>query len=130
MCSHSQECYILFCDEMCSIATELDRSILTYLCESVTGTFQDTFLVEASEGAPDETCGVSVDLLYGLDDTEEGSIALNLLPMVVHSRVNPDSSLVTKGEGLFGMAAQFHLLRICEQQLNNNLEAVDALLGK
>lgn len=120
-CARSQQCTILFCDEICSIVSELDDSIISHLCEEVTNSFQEAFLVEVTDGVPGEV-GVPAEFRYGLDSTEEGSIALNLLPMVVASKTNPEG-------GVVGMAAKFHLLRTCEKQLNGNLEGVDALLG-
>ena len=35
-----------------------------------------------------------------------------------------------KEEGVRGMAARFHLLRVCEQAVNKSLEGIDALLGE
>ena len=61
-----------------------------------------------------------MELLYGLDTVEEGSIALNLLPLVSGGGC----------EGVRGLAARFHLLRVCEATVNQNLEGIDALLGQ
>lgn len=129
-CSRSQQCSILFCDEMCSVVPHLNVSILEHLCEQVTSTFQDTFLVEAANGVPQEV-GLPMGFCYGLDEdvSDDGSIALNLLPMVLASKSSPEGG-AANGDGLIGMAARFHLLRTCEQQLNGNLEGIDALLGK
>ena len=130
-CSRSEECSILFCDEMSCIVAHLEASILGHLSERVTSLFQDAFLLEMTDGAP-QGVGIPLDFLYGLDSTDEGSIVLNVLPMVVAARTGG----MTKGggtkskEGLVGMAALFRLLRKCEKQLNGNLEVIDALLGK
>ena len=62
--------------------------------------------------------GIPLEFSYGLDNTEEGTIALNLLPMVA-----------TSPEKLRAMAAHFHLLCVLVMALHNNLEEVDALLG-
>ena len=119
---------ILFCDEMCGVVSHLDGSLLSFLCEEITNTFQDTFLVEVGDDLPQG--GVAMDYLYGLDSTEEGSIALNLLPMILAAKTSSEGGGVAGGEGLVGMAARFCLLRTCEQQLNGNLEGIDALLGE
>ena len=110
---------------MCLVVSELDSSILEYLCEEITSSFQDTFLAEVAEGVPRDT-PVSMEFLYGLDCTEEGSIALNLLPMIM---AKPEEGGVAGETKLLEMAAKFHLLRTCEQRLNNSLEGIDALLG-
>lgn len=68
-----------------------------------------------------------MNLLYGLDAEEEGSIALNLLPLVMGVGGSGEG---VKGEGVRGMAARFHLLRVCEQAVNKSLEGIDALLGE
>lgn len=120
-CSRSQQCTILFCDEICSVVSELDDAILSHLCEEVTNSFQESYLVEVTDGVP-EGMGVPAEFRYGLDSTEEGSIALNLLPMIVASKTDPEG-------GVVAMAAKFYLLRTCEKQLNGNLEGIDALLG-
>ena len=127
-CSYSGECSVLFCDEMSSVVDHLDSSLLTHLCEKVTNDFQDSLLVEMTDGIP-EGLGIPVEYTHGLDSTDEGSIALNLLPLVIASRRSQEGGVV-KGEGLIDMAARFHLLRKCEQQLNGSLEGIDALLGR
>ena len=75
-----------------------------------------------TDGVPDNS-GIPLEFLYGLDSTDEGSIGLNLLPMVI-------SKDGDGGEGLVAMAAQFRLLRTCEHHMNMSLESIDALLGK
>lgn len=136
-CSRSQQCSILFCDEMSSVVSHLDKPILEHLCEEVTGNFQDGFLLEVADGVP-VGAAVPMEFLYGLDVTDdEGTIALNLLPMVVASNIQPGGggggggcvAETDSGGGLLGMAARFHLLRTCEQQLRGTLEGIDALLG-
>lgn len=128
-CSHSQQCSILFCDEMCLVVSQLDSAILAHLCEEVTTSFQDTFLVEVTDGVPEGVSTVPMEFLYGLDPTDEGSIALNLLPMIVDPKARSGGGVVGETK-LLEMAAKFHLLRTCEQQLNSSLEGIDALLGK
>jgi len=126
-CSHSEECSVLFSDEMSGVVSCLDRSLLEHLGDQVTGKFQETYLVEMADGVS-ERGGVSTEYLYGLDSTDEGSIALNVFPMVVDSRSNGEGR--EKREGLVGMASLFGLLRRCEVQMNGSLDGIDALLGK
>ena len=126
-CSHSEECAVLFSDEMSGVVPCLDHSLLEYLGGQVTEKFQETYLVEIADGVPQKG-GVSMDYLYSLDTTDEGSIALSLFPMVVDDRTSGEGR--EKKEGLVGMASLFRLLRMCEVQLNGNLDGIDALLGK
>ena len=100
-CSRSQQCMILFCDEICLVLSDLDDAIVSHLCVEVMTSFQETFLVEVTEGIP-EGLGFPMEFRFGLDSTEEGSIALNLLPMVVAAKTDPEG-------GVVGMAAKFHL---------------------
>lgn len=126
-CSNSPDSSILFCDEMASAiqAVSLDPAILRHLCDETTSTFQEVFLIEATDLLPTDL-GLPLELAFGLDSSEEGSIAVNLFPLAVKQ----DEKTQERGAVLRGMASQFHLLRICEQTLNGSLEGVDALLGE
>ena len=126
-CSRSPDSLILFCNEMTAAVQSipLDPALLHHLCDETTSIFQDTFLVEVSDPLPTDL-GLPVELAHGLDSTEEGSIAVNLFPLAWRQ----DEKMQEKGSVLRGMAAQFRLLRVCEQILNGSLEGVDALLGQ
>ena len=126
-CSNSPDSNILFCDEMASAvqSVSLDPAILHHLSEETTSTFTDTFLMEVKDPLPTDL-GLPLEFALGLDSSEEGSIAVNLFPLVVQQ----DEKTQERGAALKGMAAQFHLLRVCEQALNGSLEGVDALLGE
>ena len=102
---------------MASVVKYLDVSFLEGLNEKITTMFQDTFLVDTSDSLPDIR-GISLECAHGLDNPDEGTIALNILPMVVSSH-----------ERLRAMAAHFHLLCVIVMAQNNTLEEVDALLG-
>jgi len=80
----------------------------------VTIEFQDDYLVEYNEVLPG-----GVALGYGLDSSDEESIALNLWPLLMNG----------EGEVVRPLAARFHLLCQCEQALHGNLGEIDALLG-
>ena len=116
-CESSAECMIIFCDEMSPVVKSLDHTFLEDLSEKITSLFQDMFLVEITDPLPDIP-GIPLDFCHGLDNSEEGTIALNLLPMVVSST-----------ERVRAMAAHFHLLCVLVMAQNGNLEDVDALLG-
>lgn len=81
----------------------------------MTSSFQDDYLIEASDPLP-----LGLELLYSLDEVEEGLIALNLQPLIGGAGC----------ENVRSMAARFHLLRVCEAAVNKNLEGIDALLGE
>ena len=116
-CENSPECTIIFCDEMASVVKSLDTSFLEGLNEKITSLFQDTYLVEITDPLPTFP-GIPLDFSHGLDNPDEGTIAVNLLPMAVNSH-----------ERLRAMAAHFHLLCVIVMAMNNSLEEVDALLG-
>ena len=126
-CGHSTDSVILFCDEMASVvqSVSLDAAILRHLCDETTSGFQEVFLVEVTDEVPTDL-ELPLELVYGLDTSEEGSIAVNLFPMAVQQ----DDKTQERGGVLRRMASQFHLLRVCEQALNGSLEGVDALLGE
>lgn len=122
-CSASPESAILFSDEMAAVVTQghMAAALLRELAEKTTTEFQDSFLVESCDFLPSSSSSsLPLEIAFGLDSTEEGSIALNLLPLLEGG----------KAAQLCPMAAQFRLLRVCEQQLHANLESVDALLGE
>ncbi len=85
------------------------------VCVQVTSSFQDDYLVDASDPLP-----TGASLIHALDTVDEGCIALNILPLVGGEGA----------EGVRSMAARFHLLKVCEASVNGNLEGIDALLGK
>ena len=126
-CSRLPDSCILFCDEMASVVQSVppDPSILRHLSDETTTTFQDMFLIEASDPLPTDL-ELPLECARGLDSTEEGSIAVNLFPLAVKQ----DEKTQERGGALRAMASQFSLLRVCEQALNGSLEGVDALLGK
>ena len=126
-CSHSPDSSILFCDEMASAvqSASLDQAVLRHLCDETTTSFQDVFLIEITDPLPTDT-DLPLEFVYGLDSSEEGSIALNLFPLVVEQ----SSRTQERGAALRSLCAQFRLLHICEHTLNGVLEGVDALLGE
>ena len=106
-------------------SASLDQAVLRHLCDETTTSFQDVFLIEITDPLPTDT-DLPLEFVYGLDSSEEGSIALNLFPLVVEQ----SSRTQERGAALRSLCAQFRLLRICEHTLNGVLEGVDALLGE
>ncbi len=82
-CSRSPDLSILFYDEMSSVVFRgtLDPALLRHLCEEATSKFQDVYLIESTDSLPVDL-GLPLELVYGLDNVEEGSVAVNLLPLV------------------------------------------------
>ena len=126
-CSHAPDSALLFCDEMASAVqtSVLDPTVLRHILDQTTTAFQDVFLVEVTEPLPTDL-GLPLEFALGLDGPEEGSIAINLLPLAV----TQGGRAGERGAGLRSLAAQFRLLRTCEYRLNGALEGVDALLGE
>lgn len=76
-----------------------------------------------------------IDFVYGLDEAEEGSIALNMLPLLLTAAAATSKTQPVADKppvaSLVCLAPHFRLLRICEQsQHNGDLEGIDALLGE
>ena len=127
-CERSAESVILFSDEMASVVQRrtIDPAILSHLGEEVTTKFQEDYLVELTTDPPQPVNSLPVEFQYSLDQTEDGSIALNLFSLVC---APPGKRGGERGGGVRCMAAQFRLLWVCEKVLKGNLEGVDALLG-
>ncbi|KAL9960552.1 hypothetical protein ACROYT_G034027 [Oculina patagonica] len=76
--------------------------------------------------------GLPVELSYPLDESEEGSIAVNVLPLLLASRNSATSKEKSDSAtvSLICLAPHFRLLRVCEEsQHKGDLEGIDALLG-
>ena len=127
-CSHSPDSSILFYDEMTAAvqSVTLDPAILHHLSDEITSLFQETFLIEVTDSLQTDL-GLPLEFAYSLDSPEEGSIAVNLFPLVMKQ---DEKSTQERGSVLRGLSAQFRFLRICEQTVNGSLEGVDALLGQ
>ena len=129
-CERSAESVILFSDEMASVVQRrtIDPAILSHLGEEVTTKFQEDYLVELTTDPPQPVNNLPVEFQYSLDQTEDGSIALNLFSLVC-APPGGGRRGGERGGGVRCMAAQFRLLWVCEKVLKGNLEGVDALLG-
>lgn len=130
--SQAPEAAALFYDELSRVIQlgGIDPKIESWISETVVGDFQDDFLVDRE--APITSESVPLELLYALDESEEGSIAVNLLPLLLASRnsTNNNEKADRAPVSLICLAPHFRLLRACEEsQHKGNLEGIDALLG-
>ncbi|KXJ25634.1 Fanconi anemia group D2 protein [Exaiptasia diaphana] len=77
------EAAALFYDELTRVIEQgdVDRKIKNWISETVVSDFQDDFLVDREAPLPVDT--LPIEHVYGLDEAEEGSIALNMLPLLL-----------------------------------------------
>lgn len=130
--NQNPEAAALFYDELARIIQVggIDPKIEAWISETVVADFQDDFLVDREP--PTESLGVPMELSYALDEAEEGSIAVNMLPLLLASRNGAKSKDKTDSgpASLICLAPHFRLLRVCEEsQHKGDLEGIDALLG-
>ncbi|EDV26134.1 uncharacterized protein TRIADDRAFT_55926 [Trichoplax adhaerens] len=127
-CDGIPEVAALLYDELAGIITSDNISIKvkTWINELIVTTFQESYLVDLNE-LP--TCDeLPTCLKYGLDNPEDSSIAVNLLPKLV-SELKGGSFSENISTSFASFASQFHLLWICEKYQRGNLDEIDALLG-
>ncbi|RMX53291.1 hypothetical protein pdam_00015249, partial [Pocillopora damicornis] len=130
--NQNPEAAALFYDELARIIQVggIDPKIEAWISETVVADFQDDFLVDREP--PTESLGVPMELSYALDEAEEGSIAVNMLPLLLASRNGAKSKdkIDSGPASLICLAPHFRLLRVCEEsQHKGDLEGIDALLG-
>ncbi|XP_044183012.1 Fanconi anemia group D2 protein-like isoform X2 [Acropora millepora] len=130
--SQAPEAAALFYDELARIIQlgGIDPKIESWISDTVVGDFQDDFLIDRE--APVASESVPLELCYALDESEEGSIAVNLLPLLLAARNSATNKNKTdrSAVSLICLAPHFRLLRVCEEsQRKGDLEGIDALLG-
>ncbi|XP_015761600.1 PREDICTED: Fanconi anemia group D2 protein homolog, partial [Acropora digitifera] len=130
--SQAPEAAALFYDELARIIQlgGIDPKIESWISDTVLGDFQDDFLIDRE--APVASDSVPLELCYALDESEEGSIAVNLLPLLLAARNSATNKNKTDRStiSLICLAPHFRLLRVCEEsQRKGDLEGIDALLG-
>ncbi|CAH1783101.1 unnamed protein product [Owenia fusiformis] len=127
----------LFMDELACIVEQgnLDTKVETWISENVISDFQDDYVVDIDKSPNTRNSLLEWESLLGLDDEEEGGIAINLLPLLMQN-MKQKQTLTNHSKSKqrlvspAGLAPHFRLLRVCEQkQRNGNLEEIDALLG-
>uniref|UniRef100_A0A3Q2QE73 FA complementation group D2 n=1 Tax=Fundulus heteroclitus TaxID=8078 RepID=A0A3Q2QE73_FUNHE len=123
----SPEAAALYYDELASLiwSATLDPQVQEMIGTSVLDDFQEDFVVDIG---PDITGSfpLPAHVMYNLDEEEsQGSIAINLLPLLAKEAQN-------KGERVSTLCLSpfFRLLRLCEEKRHQgDLEEIDALLG-
>ncbi|XP_013394620.1 Fanconi anemia group D2 protein [Lingula anatina] len=114
--SKSPDAAGLFMDELGSVVErgEINQRIEAWISENVISDFQDDYVVDIETGAPKEDGMVPMTLEYGLDDTSEGTIAVNILPLVIQDYRHRSHSLHSKGkeqerDGMVPMTLEYGL---------------------
>lgn len=131
----SPEAYALFMDELSAIVAKkkLQSKVESWISDNLTTDFQEAYVVDdVGENNLTECGNMPVSLLYRLDDTDEDSIAINILPLVVQKcRRNAALSAYTNSalSDPQCISPSVRLLRVCEEQQHGTLENIDALLG-
>eukprot|EP00794_Sanderia_malayensis_P010920 gene10920-12080_t len=128
-----QEAACLFYDELSEIITEgsIDNCIVHWISENLLASFQDDFLVDVEN----LTANSNFELVFDLDEPEDGGIAVNIFPLLLEGQDNnkqgPSSSTSqTNVSRLLKLSSLFRLLATCERmQQQGSLEGIDALLG-
>ncbi|KAI0237248.1 Fanconi anemia group D2 protein [Lamellibrachia satsuma] len=153
--ARSMEASALLKDELATVIQRgcLNRQVELWICENVINDFQDDFVVDIDpvqtsihqrkstshfvvDIDPVQTstsvAGLAMSLQFGLDDENDGTIAINLLPLVA-SNSKSRVDIIATGErqvSPVSLAPHFRLLQMCEgRQHDGDLEEIDALLG-
>uniref|UniRef100_A0A8D2LAN8 FA complementation group D2 n=1 Tax=Varanus komodoensis TaxID=61221 RepID=A0A8D2LAN8_VARKO len=135
-CGQVPKALALYYDELASLIQRgnLDLQILKWIGNSMEKDFERDFVIDLLH-RNDSVFLFPVKALYSLEDDEsEGTIAINLLPMLTSN--NPFSVCTGFSPSLTRLVSpvclspSFRLLRICVSELNNgSMEDIDALLG-
>ncbi|KAF7249879.1 Fanconi anemia group D2 protein [Varanus komodoensis] len=137
-CGQVPKALALYYDELASLIQRgnLDLQILKWIGNSMEKDFERDFVIDLLH-RNDSVFLFPVKALYSLEDDEsEGTIAINLLPMLSQSYLSKnvdDTAVKRKEKRLVSpvcLSPSFRLLRICVSELNNgSMEDIDALLG-
>ncbi|XP_060079016.1 Fanconi anemia group D2 protein-like [Ylistrum balloti] len=134
--SRMPEVASLFMDELAAIihGGHIDSKIEAWISDNVITDFQDDYVVDIEE-VPDK-CKfvVPFEMKYSLDDDVEGSIAINIIPLVERSiqdrkKQQPQRNENGRSPDPVCLSSHFRLLRICEEMQQGDLANIDALLG-
>ncbi|KAK2186157.1 hypothetical protein NP493_212g05054 [Ridgeia piscesae] len=134
--ARSAEASALLMDELATVIQKgcLNRQVESWICENVINDFQDDFVVDIDPAQTSTSvAGLEMSLQFGLDEENDGTIAINLLPLVAsNSKTRVDN--VATGQRQVSpvcLAPHFRLLQMCEgRQHDGDLEEIDALLGQ
>ncbi|XP_062977137.1 Fanconi anemia group D2 protein [Elgaria multicarinata webbii] len=128
-CGQVPQALALYYDELASLIQKrnLDLQILEWISNSVEKDFERDFVTDHTENSA---------FLYSLEDESEGTIAINLFPVLSQSCLSKnadDIAATSKDKRLVSpmwLSPFFRLLRLCVSEMNDgNMEDIDALLG-
>ncbi|XP_041347848.1 LOW QUALITY PROTEIN: Fanconi anemia group D2 protein-like [Gigantopelta aegis] len=123
----------LFMDELSAIVGlgQKESEVETWIADNVIADFQDDYVVDIEEDKLTSTSAVPLAVLYGLNDEQDSTIAIDLLPLVIKTRSNKSNNdLNRKIPDPLCLCPHFRLVQMCERhQQDGNLEGIDALLG-
>uniref|UniRef100_A0A8C4X1H2 Fanconi anemia group D2 protein n=1 Tax=Eptatretus burgeri TaxID=7764 RepID=A0A8C4X1H2_EPTBU len=129
----------LYFDELANLiqSNNLHTRLQTWIGENALSDFQDIYVVDVGVGGqmPSEGLPLRAKLCYNIEEEDnEGSIALNLLPLLSEAQAqgaNPKTQLGAKrSASLLCMMPHFRLLWLSEKSLNEGkLETIDGLLS-
>ncbi|XP_076469253.1 Fanconi anemia group D2 protein-like isoform X2 [Babylonia areolata] len=136
--SRRSEAAALFLDELAAMVSHgnLHKKVETWILENMTDMFQENFVVDIEEENT-SVVGIPMSPQFCLNDKEESSIVINLLPQVakeiMEAKSSSSSSSTTSSQNMVYsvcLSPHFRLVQTGERQLQEgNMEGIDALLG-
>ncbi|XP_021343216.1 Fanconi anemia group D2 protein-like [Mizuhopecten yessoensis] len=134
--SRTPEVAALFMDELAAVIRrgQMDSKVETWISENVITDFQDDYVVDIEEIPDKSKYMIPFETKYSLDDDAEGSIAINIIPLVEFSTKDKKKQQPNKNENGRSpdpvcLSPHFRLLQICEEKQQGDLTNIDALLG-
>ncbi|KAK6167722.1 hypothetical protein SNE40_021685 [Patella caerulea] len=127
------EIFALFMDELSTVLIrgELADKIKEWISDNVTCDFQDDFVVDIEQEKLEKQWFVPMELCLGLNNLEESTIAIDLLPLVIRNAAK--DSFIRGTQRIpepMCLSSHFRLVQVCEKrEEDGNLEGIDALLG-
>ncbi|XP_069142684.1 Fanconi anemia group D2 protein-like [Argopecten irradians] len=125
----------LFMDELAAVIRRgnIDSKVEAWISENVITDFQDDYVVDIEEIPDRSKYVVPFEMKYSLDEDVEGSIAINIIPLVEWSskdkKKQPQKNENGRSPDPVCLSPHFRLLQICEEKQQGDLTNVDALLG-
>ncbi|KAK7101914.1 hypothetical protein V1264_020222 [Littorina saxatilis] len=134
--SRRSEAAALFLDELAAMVSHghLHNKVETWILENMTDMFQENFVVDIEEDNT-SVAGIPMSAQFGLNDKEESSIVINLLPLVSKEVMEAKSSASDTPNSqntvyAVCLSPHFRLVQTGERRTQNgNMEGIDALLG-
>uniref|UniRef100_A0A0B7AU15 Fanconi anemia group D2 protein n=1 Tax=Arion vulgaris TaxID=1028688 RepID=A0A0B7AU15_9EUPU len=123
----------LFMDSLAAMmeTERLSKKVESWIANNMTEVFEDSFVVDIGDADLKKNAAVPIDGLYGLNNEEESTIVINLVPLVEKQLDKSSLQKYKSSENsLLCLAPLFRLVTICElRQSDGDLESIDALLG-